>query len=771
MLRVNPAFTIEKCDPKRIPKLVLSLALLVACSLLWMGCNILPQSAASSHPAAQSAQRISLETALPNASVGTSYHKVVSVSGGQSPYSFMVSQGELPPGLVLNSKTGSVSGTPTQVGNFTFTISVSGEPIGASGARAYTMGIDSCSKCVTVQISPANPSVAAGGKVQFTATVVNTSNTAVTWSASAGTISGTGLFTAPGTGSPNSITVTASCTADTAAKSSTAVTISTSTQFTITTLSVPSVVEGTPYSASLAAKGGQPPYRWSIASGSLPVGLQLGADTGILSGSTTHAGTFTFSVRGTDSVSSTAQQNLSLLVSTSGRTCGPPAYDCSRTDLSIVQVPPAPPSVGNLSGANTIVTDPDFGNRIVRITDANTNPSASFTNRTYLTAASGSADENLWNIDSTLLIVQDSGSQAYPFTFNPSTLQATRMYASSFTASNGLKLSESGIWSRVNPNVLYTYDGTAISKYDFTDRTNPPSPQPVYDFTNSRNCLPAGFTETWRSKAGVSGDDSVFGMAYSNSGVQGTGVYVVVYKAGSGCSVLNTRTGQVWGDWGAKGTINIADRWTIHNVKMSKDGNWMVIVATTCTSSACTKGPYFWQIGTTNVSSCGDGGSCGGHWTEGYTHWVNNDNSPLSNQQIRSFTQATSVRELSSSFPRGITAPFDQHQSWNNVDPADSLPFFSSTWSSTSPFPAPWYNEIIALAADGSGKTWRFAHSFITSRSQRFSALYGIGAVSQDGKFFIFSSDWMGRLGSESGAKTCTIGRDCRGDVFVVELR
>jgi hypothetical protein len=45
---------------------------------------------------------------------------------------------------------------------------------------------------------------------------------------------------------------------------------------------VPSAVVVTPYSASLAASGGQPPYQWSVASGSLPAGLQLGASTGTL---------------------------------------------------------------------------------------------------------------------------------------------------------------------------------------------------------------------------------------------------------------------------------------------------------------------------------------------------------------------------------------------------------------------------------------------------------------------------------------------------------
>jgi len=427
--------------------------------------------------------------------------------------------------------------------------------------------------------------------------------------------------------------------------------------------------------------------------------------------------------------------------------------------------------VGNLLGANTIVTDPDFGNRIVRITDANTNPDPTFKNRTYVTTSSGSADDNLWNVDSTLFLVQDTGAKAYPFTFNPSTLKAARMYVSSSPATNGLQLADSGNWSRVSPNLLYTYSGTAINKYDFSDRTNPPSPQPVYDFTSSRNCFPAGFTATWSTKGGVSDDDTVFGMAYSNTGDQGTGVYVAAYKTGSGCSVLNTQTGQVGGDWGSKGTINIPDRWTIHNVKLSKDGNWMVIVATKCLSSTCVVNPYFWQIGTTNVTSCADGGACSGHWTEGYSHWVNNNNSPMSNQVMRSFAHSTSVSFLTNSFPPGITNPFDQHQSWNNVDPADSVPFLSSTWSSTSPFPAPWYNEIIAIAADGSGKTWRFAHSFITTRSQRFSTQYAIGTVSQDGKFFVFSSDWMGKLGSESGAATCTVGSNCRGDVFVVELR
>ena len=772
MLRENPALMFENRDRKRSPKLVLALGL-IACSFFWAGCSGIPQSSVGSSQTP--AQPISMQTVLPSTSVGSSYREVLYVSGGRAPYTFAVSKGELPPGLVLNSQTGSISGIPTRAGTFIFTVSVTGEPFdptggraysSASGVRTYTMTVVASVNSVAVQISPADSSIAPGGKIQFAAAVTNTSNTAVTWSASAGTISPSGLFTAPANSSAKSITVTATSAAAAAAQASTAVTI-TSTAFAITTSSVPSAVEATPYSASLTASGGQPPYRWSITSGSVPSGLQLDASTGTLSGSATKAGTFTFSVQGMDVASHTAQRSYSLLVSTSG-SCGPPAYGCSRTDQDIAQLPSTPPNVGNLKGANTIVTDPAFFNRIVRITDANTNPGSTFVNRSYVSTASGSADDNPWNTDSTLFVVQDTGANSFPYTFNPSTLQAARMFVSSFPTTNGLMLPYSGDWSRVNPNVLYAYSGTAISKYDFTDRSNPPSLQPVYDFTSSRNCLPAGFTETWKTKGGVSGDDTVFGMAYSNSGNQGTAIYAVAYKVGSGCSILNTQTGQVGGDWGTKGTINIEDRWTIHNAKLSKDGNWLIISSEACTSSRCSYQPYFWQIGTTNVGSCGQGPHCSGHFTEGYTHWINNNQ--IGNQESRPLSDPAAVQDLTPDLPAGLHGTLDEHASWNNVDPADSLPFFVTFWSTISPFPAAWYNEITGVAPDGSGKVWRFAHNFITGQSQVFNTMYGIGNVSQDGRFFLLSSDWMGTLGSESGTAGCTAGKNCRGDVFVVEL-
>lgn len=771
-MRMNPGFVVGKDEIKRDYFFVLITVLVISC-FMWEGCSAVPGGLAAqtaTQPFKTSAQHTTVSMVLPEATAGTSYQAALMSLSVTAP-EFVVTQGSLPVGLTLNSVTRTISGTPTQAGTFSFTVNIKTNGRGVSSSCIYTLTVkpNNAASIVTLQLTPTNTSVGSGGKVQFSAAVQNTSNTAVNWSSSAGTISSSGLFTAPVSSNTSSITVTATSVADPSVRGNATATV-TSSLFAISTTNLPSGVQATPYSASLTASGGVPPYQWSIVAGSLPSGVQLGANTGSLTGSPVQAGTYALTIQGMDSSSQTAQQSYSLVISSPGTNCGPPTYSCSRTDQAIVQIPSTIPNLGNLRGANSITTDPNFGNRIVRITDAVTNPSSGFQNRTFVTATSGSADENLWNLDSTLFIVQDSGARAYPFSFDPNTLQAARMYVSTYPATNGLTMLDSGVWSRVSSNILYVPSGTAISKYDFTDRTNPPSPQLVYDFTSSPNCLPAGFTNTWQSRGGVSGDDTVMAMAYSNSGAQGTGIYAVVYKAGSGCTMLNTATGQVTGDWGSKGTINLPDRWTIHNVKLSKDGNWLIIVSQGCSISSCLTQPYFWQIGTTNVAACGQSGQCSGHWTEGYSHWVNNNDTPLGNQDIRPFG-VTAPTALTFSFPSGLTPNLDQHPSWNNADSADSVPFATSMWSPTTPFPAPWYNEIIAVATDGSGTTWRFAHSFITTQSQNFSTKFGIGSISQDGKFFILSSDWMGTLGSESGSSTCTIGTNCRGDVFVIELR
>jgi hypothetical protein len=73
----------------------------------------------------------------------------------------------------------------------------------------------------------------------------------------------------------------------------------------IVTMALPGAVVGQPYSAQIVAVGGTPPYTWSVISGELPAGFSLSAD-GVLSGTPTTTGTWSFTAQVKDRVGASA---------------------------------------------------------------------------------------------------------------------------------------------------------------------------------------------------------------------------------------------------------------------------------------------------------------------------------------------------------------------------------------------------------------------------------------------------------------------------------
>jgi uncharacterized repeat protein (TIGR03803 family) len=82
----------------------------------------------------------------------------------------------------------------------------------------------------------------------------------------------------------------------------------------IATVSLPIGTNGFPYSQQLQAVDGQPPYVWSIMSGSLPSGLVLNSN-GLISGTPSPTYNASFLVSVTDGASAVAQIPLTLTIS------------------------------------------------------------------------------------------------------------------------------------------------------------------------------------------------------------------------------------------------------------------------------------------------------------------------------------------------------------------------------------------------------------------------------------------------------------------------
>jgi len=263
---------------------------------------------------------------------------------------------------------------------------------------------------------------------------------------------------------------------------------------------------------------------------------------------------------------------------------------------------------------------------------------------------------------------------------------------------------------------------------------------------------------------------------------QGLGTDAVAYKVGSGCSYLNTKTGVVTGDFGTTGTVGIADRFSIHNAKISKDGNWLLIEFQHCLSTTCTNDvntPYFWQIGTTTlVAGCTSGNDCSGHYTEGVTHFINADGSPTSQQIKRLYSAPTSPTAIPIGLPwanSNCTGGYilGQHQNWANVDANDTYPFFYAGYSSAppmSPFVCALAYEVDAVNPV-TGTVYRFAHTFNSGQSGAIQTGDSIGAVSQDGRLYCWGTDDKGGFGSTAGAASCTLGTNCRSDLLCVQAR
>src|SRR3989442_554505 len=212
-------------------------------------------------------------TSLPSGTVGVAYSTTLSATGGTPPYTWSLTTGSLPPGLAL-STSGTVSGMPTAVGSYTFTIQAA-DSVGQKASQAFTVSIVLALSITTTSL----PNGAVG--VAYSTTLSATGGTPpYTWSPTAGSLPPGLALSTSGTisGMPTAVgsyTFTIQAADSVGQKPSQAFTVSIASPLSITTTSLPSGTVGVAYSATLSAAGGTPPYTWSPTTGSLPPSVAL----------------------------------------------------------------------------------------------------------------------------------------------------------------------------------------------------------------------------------------------------------------------------------------------------------------------------------------------------------------------------------------------------------------------------------------------------------------------------------------------------------------
>jgi hypothetical protein len=212
----------------------------------------------------------------------------------------------------------SIGGLTVGSHNISFTYSGDDNDSGSTSA-VVTQTVNPVSTSTLLSISPITST--SGQSVTFTAGVTpNTATGTVTFQDGSKTLGTSTLSGGSATFSINSLAVGShSITAvyggdiNDNGSTSSAVTETVVAKPAITTTSLPSGTRNTTYSQTLSVSGGLAPFTWSLT-GLLPPGLSFNASTVVISGKPTSSGTYSCTVKVTDSLGNSATQSLSIKV-------------------------------------------------------------------------------------------------------------------------------------------------------------------------------------------------------------------------------------------------------------------------------------------------------------------------------------------------------------------------------------------------------------------------------------------------------------------------
>ena len=497
---------------------------------------------------------------------------------------------------------------------------------------------------------------------------------------------------------------------------------------------------------------------------------------------------------------------LRATVSSMAQLTPPSSYNAntSRTSFTEPSLTGALDQTDITHQAGYSFTDPTFGSRITRITDASMNTSSAGRNFT----PPDSGEVSSWNLDSTKFYVMDiEGGQFYPFSWNGTSAgrlgspsQTTGGIVLTSILTGGAALPS---WSGKGAQILWGTSAFKLRKLDFTNvnssSTTVPYSEPL-DYAAVYNTITGNTLTGSVCSLGVSGVDAANDfVATGINGGQDTWTWAVWWNsATSGYKILDTSTTPVryWNS-ATSSWSNITGTtggWHMHNVKIDRSGRYVLITVTTSDNTGTGNGKLVSWDTTNNTLSFTTPAYDGGHRSGGYGYMVNQyaNGTDATQWLLRPASDLTTSPTLlvtpllsdGTSSPQytAMNPDFDEHSSWHTARNGTLYPVFSST-SRDVPVDGshpwrPYDNELVAIKTSTPGTIWRLAHHRSTRMSGGNRSVgyfdYSFGQVSPDGRYFLFGSNWGLTLHHSTGNDPNT-GTSCapncyRIDTFVLEL-
>lgn len=463
--------------------------------------------------------------------------------------------------------------------------------------------------------------------------------------------------------------------------------------------------------------------------------------------------------------------------------------------------PIAEPAPQTWGAAGQIQIDPSFGTEVLRVTDANTMPSvvgASF-------GTPSASHQNAWQSDSRGFYVRGSATSCLPFTFDPTTMVATRRAG---TGDAGGLIVTTGCepnFSWVDPNVIYVagVDGTSspyfwptIEKFTLGANT----------YTTLLNLgtvahVDAG-RKSWWYPVESTGQRPYCGSIFSSEGAvekvlaisggdaQDHHNLCYVFNAANPaiCTVVDTKNSLIY----INGAVGVATSsplgFLLHHAQIDRSGKWATLEVTSGDFALGKSAKYIWNLALNTFTALEPFGNA--HTCMGFENFINQDGpdgTPYDNAKF-------SLRDLDDlSNPRSLIRDpqpvgeiyWDGHTSWNNARAGSLQPVLAEGYRAqdgpndsphnNAPFRA-WDNEIIAIETENSGPTttvWRQCHhhSLIlddlnTANYQPFYFQPRVN-VSPNGRFALFTTNQGKTLGNQASPEANNIKRY---DAFMVKL-